>query len=76
MLRDKLVCDLKSEHIQNKLLAQADLTFGKALSLAGAIETAYKDASELNAKASDVSKNVTLDKGCTVSERAVLQMPR
>ena len=56
MLRDRLVCGLKSEHIQNKLLAQADLTFAKALSMAIAIETAYKDASELNAKASDVHK--------------------
>ena len=26
MLRDRLVCGLKSEHIQNKLLAQADLS--------------------------------------------------
>ena len=30
MLRDRLVCGLKSEHIHYKLLAQADLTFAKA----------------------------------------------
>ena len=54
MLRHRQMCGLQSEHIQNKLLAQADLTFSKALSMAFAIETAYKDASELDAKASDV----------------------
>ncbi|XP_069139364.1 uncharacterized protein [Argopecten irradians] len=46
-LRDRLVCGLKAEHIQKKLLTEADLTYQKALEVAIAIETATKDAVEL-----------------------------
>ena len=56
MLRDRLVCGLKSEQIQNKLLTQEDLTFAKALSIAIAAETASKDAIELRSRSSAIHK--------------------
>ena len=40
MLRDRLVCEINNEGIQNKLLAEADLTFGKALDIARILEVA------------------------------------
>ncbi|XP_033733598.1 uncharacterized protein K02A2.6-like [Pecten maximus] len=46
-LRDRLVCGLKAEHIQKKLLTESDLTYQKALEVAIAFETATKDAVEL-----------------------------
>ncbi|XP_062604323.1 uncharacterized protein K02A2.6-like [Saccostrea cucullata] len=42
-LRDRLVCGLKYEAIQKKLLSEADLTFEKAIRIATAMETAEKD---------------------------------
>ncbi|XP_062566348.1 uncharacterized protein K02A2.6-like [Saccostrea cucullata] len=42
-LRDRLVCGLRSEAIQKKLLSEADLTFEKAKRIATAMETAEKD---------------------------------
>ena len=46
MLRDKLVCGVNHEAIQQKLMAQnpAELTFAKAMELAQRIEIAEKDA--------------------------------
>ncbi|XP_062606687.1 uncharacterized protein K02A2.6-like [Saccostrea cucullata] len=49
-LRDRLVCGLRSEAIQNKLLAEKDLTLEKATQIAQAMETAFKDATELQSK--------------------------
>ncbi|XP_069139325.1 uncharacterized protein [Argopecten irradians] len=46
-LGDRLVCELKAEHIQKKLLREPDLTYQKALEVAIAIKTATKDAVEL-----------------------------
>ena len=45
MLRDRLVCGLRNERMQRRLLAKATLTFDKALKMAQAFETA-----ELNAR--------------------------
>ncbi len=42
MLRDRLLCGIKADGIQRRLLAEAELTFEKALKLAQAIETANK----------------------------------
>ncbi len=42
MLRDRLVCGIEADGIQRRLLAEAELTFEKALKLAQAIETANK----------------------------------
>ena len=51
MLRDKLVCSVNHEAIQQKLMVQnpAELTFSKAMELAQHIEIAEKDASRVTA---------------------------
>ena len=47
MLRDRLICGVNHGAIQRKLLAEKDLTFAKAFTLAQAIETAEKDTVHL-----------------------------
>lgn len=42
-LRDRLVCGLRSETIQKKLLAEEDLTFDSAVKISTAMEMAEKD---------------------------------
>ena len=49
-LRNRLVCGLRSEQIQKKLLSESDLTLDNALETAVAMETAARDAVELQAK--------------------------
>ena len=49
-LRDRLVCGLRSEQIQKKLLSETDLTLDKELETAVAMEIAARDAVELQAK--------------------------
>lgn len=49
-IRDRLVCGLRSEAIQNKLLAEKDLTLEIAVQISQAMETASRDATELQAK--------------------------
>ena len=46
-LRDRLVCGIKHGNIQKKLLSESDLTLQKAIDIATAMETAAKDAVEL-----------------------------
>ena len=50
MLRDRLACGLRNEHIQKKLLSEADFTCKPALDIAVAMETAARDAKELQSK--------------------------
>ena len=50
MLRDRLVCGVANERVQRRLLAEPDLTFEKVFSLATAMETAERNASELQTK--------------------------
>ena len=60
MLRDKLVCGVNHDTIQQKLMAQnpAKLTFAKAMELAQRIEIAEKDArSVMTSKDSPLSKD-------------------
>jgi len=47
MLRDRLVCGCKDQHLQCKLLAESDLTFEKAFKIAKAMEAAEKEAKDL-----------------------------
>ena len=47
MLCDRLVCGLTSERMQRRLLSEPNLTFENAFSIAIAMETADKNASEL-----------------------------
>ncbi len=46
-LRDRLVCGLRNEAIQRRLLSKSDLTFAKALEIAQAMEAAEKNAQQL-----------------------------
>lgn len=47
MLRDRLVCGVRDERIQRRLLQDPELTFERAMSTARAMETATKDTEEL-----------------------------
>ena len=46
-LRDRLVCGIKKENIQKRLLSESDLKLKKAIEIATAMETASKDGVEL-----------------------------
>lgn len=58
MLRDRLVCGINNQHLQRRLLAEADLTFAKAFDLAQAVKAAEHNAKNLEkpAKLHAVSK--------------------
>ena len=47
MLRDRLVCGVNHDTIQRKLLAEPDLTYEKAYTLAQAIEASERDSLDL-----------------------------
>ncbi|CAC5376393.1 unnamed protein product [Mytilus coruscus] len=47
MLRDRLVCGIKEDRIQRRLLAEPGLTFKKAMEVATAMEMAAKNAQDL-----------------------------
>ncbi|PFX20902.1 Retrovirus-related Pol polyprotein from transposon 17.6 [Stylophora pistillata] len=49
-LRDKLVCGFRNVQIQKRLLSEAKLKYSKALEIAAAMETAIRDASELQSE--------------------------
>ena len=46
-LKDRLVCGIRNEQIQKKLLTEKDLNYDTALEMAVAVETASKDAIEM-----------------------------
>lgn len=50
-LRDRLVCGIHSESTQKRLLTERELTLARALEIAVSMETAAKDALELQRKA-------------------------
>ena len=50
-LRDRLVCGMRNETVQKRLLAKEDLTYAKALELAETEERASKDAEQLHSRA-------------------------
>lgn len=68
MLRDRLVYGIADEAIQRRLLAEADLTFQKALDIAITAETARKNALDLRAS----STYGTSTYGRTVSEEGII----
>jgi len=43
-LRDRLVCGLRNESVQKRLLAEADLTLARAVQIAQGMEAAHKNA--------------------------------
>ena len=46
-LRDRLVCDLRSESTQKRLLSEANLTLPRAVEVAQSMEVAHKNAQAL-----------------------------
>ena len=50
MLRDRLVCGIRDCRFQQRLLAETDLTFQKALDISQAIEAAERNTRDLQAK--------------------------
>lgn len=56
-LRDRLVCGLRAENIQRKLLAEAELTFDRAVNMASAMEMADSDSASFQPQ-SGASVNV------------------
>ena len=46
-LRDRLVCGLRSENTQKRLLSKADLTLPRAVEVAQSMEVAHKNAQAL-----------------------------
>ena len=53
-LRDRLVCGLRNMQIQKRLLSEAKLMYSKAVEIAVAMETAIRDASELQSELNPV----------------------
>ena len=49
MLRDRLVCGINDGHIQRRLLAEPELTYKKAFDIAQAVESAERNAKDLQA---------------------------
>ena len=47
MLRDRLVCGVQQDSIQQRLLAEKDLTYQKALELATAMEAAAQGSQDM-----------------------------
>ena len=54
MLRDHLVCRLRSESIQGKLLSQRDLTLTQAVDIAKGMEAATQDLHELQGQVPNI----------------------
>ena len=50
MLRDTLVCGIRDHRLQQRLLAETDLTFQKALDISQATEAAERNARDLQPK--------------------------
>ena len=63
-LRDRIVCGIRNPNIQKKLLSEKDLTYEKAVDICVAMETASRDATELQAqhRAEEVHKMSTKQK--------------
>ena len=55
-LRDRLVCGLRYESVQKRLLSEPDLTFKRALEIAQSLEAADKNAKALKGTESAVKK--------------------
>ena len=50
MLRDRIVCGINDDTIQKRLLAEAKLTYTKALDLAQGLEAAARNVKEISCK--------------------------
>ena len=68
-LRDRLVCGLVSEKIQQRLLSEADLSLKKAFEIAQGMETAQKETHEMRVSAS-VSQGGEIGQVNVISRRS------
>ena len=59
MLRDRLVCGINDETTQRLLLAEAELTYKKALEIATSQETASKNVQTLRGMQSHVGTSIS-----------------
>lgn len=60
MLRDRLVCGVNKERIQRALLAETKLSFDAAFQKARAMETAAKNAQEIQMPTTESTNNPVL----------------
>ncbi len=58
ILRDRIVCGINSGKLQQRFLAEKDLTLAKAIDLAQGMETATKNAKALAATGGDESSEI------------------
>ena len=58
MIRDRLVCGINDAAIQKKLLAEAGLTYERALTMAQGLETAMSDLREMRTPTVHVKEEV------------------
>ena len=73
MLRDRLVCGCKDKRLQCKLLAEKNLTYDQALTIAKALETAEKEAKDLQDNSSSVSVHAVRQERCQPTKRVTKQ---
>ena len=64
-LRDRLVCGLRSENIQKRLLVEADLTLARAVELAQGMEAAHQNTQLLKGKTEGAISKVTHEQRLT-----------
>ena len=50
VLRDRLVCGINDGHIQRRLLSEANMTYKKVLDISQAVESAERNANDLQGK--------------------------
>ena len=74
-LRDRLVCGLRSESIQRKLLTEVDLTFDKAERIDVAMELAQRNAVDLQPSSGGVGVNKELTKSIISIKGKQRQVP-
>ena len=55
-LRDRLVCGLRSEGVQKRLLTYTDLTLAKAVEVAQSMDTAERDTQEIRSTELTIQK--------------------
>ena len=78
MLRDRLVCGMNENYIQQRLLAETHLNCKKALDIATSMELAAKSAADMQKHSSSMvnkvnifilGKSCTNEKECTMHEK-------
>ena len=59
-LRDRLVCGLVNERVQQRLLSESKLSLKKAFEIAQGMETAQKETYEMRSSTSDGDRQVNV----------------